>query len=56
MEPIDNRTAKFLDVAFDSDAVVAKEETALTGKTRLGDFNYFCKFLLSMTEIAEGQK
>jgi hypothetical protein len=47
---VDNRTAPFMDIAFDSDALDPTSGVAesLTGKLRLGDFNYFCKFLQSM--------
>lgn len=47
-EPVDDRTAAFMDLAFDSDAVPEGDRPALTGKNRLGDFNYFCKYLLSL--------
>jgi len=48
--PVDNRTAPFMDVAFDSDALdpASAVGESLTGDFRLGDFNYFCKFLQSM--------
>jgi len=47
---VDNRTAPFMDVAFDSDALDPASGVAesLTGRFRLGDFNYFCRFLQSM--------
>jgi hypothetical protein len=47
-EPIDTRTYNFMDVLFDSDAVLEKEEQSLTGEMRIGDFNRFCKALAEM--------
>ncbi len=47
---VDNRTAPIMEVAYDSDALdpTSGLTESLTGKFRLGDFNYFCKFLQSM--------
>lgn len=47
--PVDQQTSQFLDIAFDSNAAVEIEEDALSGVFRLGDFNYFCHFLSSMS-------
>lgn len=45
-EPVDERTADLLDVPFDSDALLPDADgPATTGRFRLGDFNYFAKFL-----------
>ena len=52
--PVDNKTHAFLDTAFDSNAY--PEDSAspaaatddLRGKMRLGDFNWFCRFLSEM--------
>jgi hypothetical protein len=49
IEPVDERTADLLDVPFDSDAEPEAAATALTGKFRLGDFNWFGRFLTSVT-------
>lgn len=53
-EPVDDRTAPFMDVSFDSDAGQPDkpDEPQLTGKFRLGDFCQFCDFLESM--VGEG--
>jgi len=48
VEPVDNKTAAFMDIAFDSDAVPEKDAAAVTGRMMLGDFNRFCKSLASM--------
>lgn len=48
-EPVDQRTASLLDVPFDSDAAVGPETAALTGRFRLGDFNWFSRFLESLS-------
>lgn len=53
-QPVDNKTCSFMDTAFDSNALpedkgspaVASED--LMGRMRLGDFNWFCRFLNSM--------
>ncbi|HEY3299938.1 MAG TPA: SIR2 family protein [Methylophilaceae bacterium] len=52
-DQVDKRTANFLDIAFDSDAVIDKDSQALTGQMRLGDFNYFCSFLTNMEGMLE---
>jgi len=48
-EPITNATARFMDVAFDSDATPDPDEAALTGRFMLGDFDRFCRFLETMS-------
>jgi len=45
---VDAKTCGFMDVAFDSNASIDNDDKALSGKLRLGDFNWFCKFLMSM--------
>jgi hypothetical protein len=45
LEPIDGATAGLMDVPFDSDGVPDPNEAPLTGRFRLGDFNYFARFL-----------
>ena len=53
-QPVDNKTSSFMDIAFDSDALPEKEGSPaavaadLTGRMRLGDFNWFCRFLNAM--------
>ena len=53
-QPVDNKTSPFMDLAFDSDALPEEEGSPaavaadLTGKMRLGDFNWFCQFLDAM--------
>lgn len=53
-QPVDNRTCSFMDIGFDSNALPedggspAAGSTDLTGKMRLGDFNWFCRFLNAM--------
>jgi hypothetical protein len=44
-DPVDTRTAKLLDIPFDSDAIPDTDATATTGRFRLGDFNYLTRFL-----------
>jgi hypothetical protein len=53
-QPVDNKTCSFMDTAFDSNglpedkgspAVVSAD---LMGRMRIGDFNWFCRFLNSM--------
>ena len=44
-DPVDRRTAGLLDVPFDSDFSPELESTSLTGRFRLGDFNWFARFL-----------
>lgn len=54
IRPVDNRTAPFMDIAFDSNALPEDEGSAaaaaadLRGRVRLGDFNHFCRFLNAM--------
>ena len=56
IEPVDNKSSSFMDIAFDSKAYVESGATAptatpadnFTGTLRLGDFNWFCKFLNTM--------
>lgn len=45
LEPVDGATAGLMDVAFDSDGAPDPNEVSLTGRFRLGDFNYFAPFL-----------
>ena len=53
-QPVDNKTSPFMDLAFDSDALPEEKGSPaavaadLTGKMRLGDFNWFCRFLDAM--------
>ena len=53
-QPVDNKTASFMDVAFDSNALPdASGSAAATtehqlGQMRLGDFNWFCRFLQTL--------
>ena len=51
LEPVDNRTATFMDTLFDNDAVVEAGVESLTGRLRAGDFNWFCRFLAAMAEF-----
>lgn len=44
-EAVDDATAGFMDIAFDSDGEVDSSASAVSGMMRLGDFNSFCKFL-----------
>ena len=53
LNPVDDQTHSFMDIAFDSDAckpdgVGAGLEEGRSGKMRLVDFNWFCKFLNTM--------
>jgi hypothetical protein len=48
-EPVDQGTAPFIDVAFDSKAEPENGTMNLEGVMRLGDFNYFCRALQTMT-------
>ena len=45
---IDDATASFVDIAFDSDALPDNESGPVSGHMRLGDFNWFCKFIVAM--------
>jgi len=53
-QPIDNKTHTFMDIAFDSNALVDDQESEkltysdLEGNMRLGDFYWFCRFLYSL--------
>lgn len=53
-EPVSRKTSSFMDVAFDSNAVPEDEGSSTTssaelkGIMRLGDFNWFCRFLRAM--------
>lgn len=53
-QPVDKKTCSFMDTAFDSNALPedkgspAAASTDLMGKMRIGDFNWFCRFLNSM--------
>ena len=53
LNPVDNQTHSFMDTAFDSDACKpdstdASLEEGRSGRMRIGDFNWFCKFLNTM--------
>ena len=48
LRPIDERTKSFMDIVFDSNADPESTNDALNGLLRLGDFNWFCEFLLTM--------
>jgi hypothetical protein len=53
-QPVDNKTSSFMDSAFDSNALPedkgspAAKAADLEGRMRLGDFNWFCRFLREM--------
>lgn len=53
-QPVDNKTYSFMDIAFDSNAAPEEDNipiggsSELTGKMRLGNFNWFCRFLTIM--------
>jgi len=53
-QPVDDKTVSLMDIAFDSNALPEEEASPaavspdLGGRMRLGDFNYFCRFLNSM--------
>ena len=51
---IDDATASFADIAFDSDALPDDGAGPVPGVMRLGDFNRFCKFLVAMDSSALG--
>lgn len=55
LRPVDEKTHSFMDIVFDSNAAVETDEDALTGLMRLGDFNVFCRFLLTMERKLKGQ-
>lgn len=50
-QPVDNKTYSFMDTGFDSNALPEDEGSPasvsadLMGRMRLGDFNWFCRFL-----------
>lgn len=53
-QAVDKKTTSFMDIGFDSNALpedegsAAAEAADLRGRMRLGDFNYFCRFLNAM--------
>ncbi len=53
-QPVDNKTCSFMDMAFDSNGLPedkgspAAVSIDLMGRMRIGDFNWFCRFLNSM--------
>ena len=53
-QPVDNKTCSFMDTGFDSNALPedkgspAAASADLRGRMRLGDFNWFCRFLHAM--------
>ena len=53
-QPVDNKTSSFMDSGFDSNALPEDEGSPaaasadLKGRVRLGDFNWFCRFLREM--------
>ncbi len=53
-QPVDIKTHSFMDIAFDSNALPedkgspAAASADLMGRMRIGDFNWFCRFLNSM--------
>lgn len=53
-QPVDKKTHAFMDTAFDSNALPEDEGSPaaaladLRGRMRLGDFNWFCRFLSEM--------
>ncbi len=54
LEPVDDSTARFMDLAFDSDAEPDPEKVSLTGRFKLGDFNWLSRFLLTLTDFDRG--
>ena len=58
-QPVDNKTCSFMDTAFDSNALPedkgspASLSPDLMGRMRLGDFNWFCRFLNSMGALGQ---
>lgn len=53
IQPVDEKTFTFMDSAFDSNAQpeessAASNQENLSGEMRLGDFNWFCRFLNAM--------
>lgn len=49
LRAVDEKTCSYMDVAFDSNAAVKTDGNV--GDFRLGDFNWFCKFLTTMGRI-----
>ncbi len=53
-QPVDNKTCSFMDAGFDSNALPEDEGSPaaapadLGGRMRVGDFNWFCRFLNAM--------
>jgi hypothetical protein len=53
-QPVDNKTCSFMDTGFDSNALPEDEGSPAAasadskGRMRLGDFNWFCRFLNEM--------
>ena len=53
-QPVDKKTSSFMDSGFDSNALPEDEGSPaassadLNGRMRLGDFNWFCRFLKEM--------
>ena len=53
-QPVDNKMRSFMDIGFDSNALPedkgspAVASADLQGRMRLGDFNWFCRFLKEM--------
>lgn len=53
-QPVDSKTCSFMDIGFDSNALPedkgspAAASADLRGRMRLGDFNWFCRFLNAM--------
>jgi len=54
-QPVDAKTHRFMDTAFDSDALLddkgspAASAADMRGQMRIGDFNWFCRFLNAMS-------
>jgi len=60
LNPVDNSTSSFMDLAFDSNAweeteggEVDPNADVRNGQMRLGDFNWFCQFLNTMRSRTE---
>ncbi len=53
-QPVDNKSCSFMDAGFDSNALPEDEGSPavasadLRGRMRVGDFNWFCRFLSAM--------
>jgi SIR2-like protein len=58
-QPVDNKTCSFMDTAFDSNAQPEEKGSPaavspdLMGRMRIGDFNWFCRFLGSMGVVGQ---